>query len=178
MLHDNNALTLARMLVWLQYDDYPLRANILTPKRGIAGAFWSLIGGEEQHATPPVVTTQDELDVHIDVWAVADKYDVEQLKAFCIKKMRAVMLDELHNNDPVWHVAKRLAKTEWDTTELDAFVRNWLLFHLSHYADDQRLEKYVKDNPALGYEVVKKMRRVAGSRNRREYRVEVEDEYA
>lgn len=123
------------------------------------------------------MSAQDELDVHLDVWLVADKYGVEQLKARCIKKIRAVILGRLGDSDLIWHVAERAATTVENTGELDSFVRNWLLLHLSLYQEDERLERYVKDNPAFGWEIIKRMRRVEDG-GTRAYRVDVEDEYA
>lgn len=70
------------------------------------------MGSKERGATPPVVTMEDELDVHINVFSIAVKYDSGQLIAYSIKKLRAVLLDELQNNDPIWYLADRLAEAE------------------------------------------------------------------
>lgn len=52
-----------------------------------------------------------------------------------------------------------------------------MLYHLKWFAGDERLEQYVIGNPAFGWEIAKKMRRVEGV-DAREFRVEVRDEYA
>jgi hypothetical protein len=161
-LQDDNPLAFARLLVWALHDAYPLYASAMTPS-GLSVALWRLVGhGLKDYHIPVLLTGEDVIDTHIDVFVVADKYGVAGLRRYCVKRVREVMvgsgLGREGRGDLVWKVVERVKTIDGCAEELEGLVRGWLLYRLERYKGDDRFEEYVREDGEFAWEVVKRLR--------------------
>lgn len=132
-----------------------------------------------------LVTTKQLLRVHLDLFVLTDEHAASELRAYCIKRMRSVMLGAGEKDKQIWLTVDRAAEMESSTSEIDQCLRTWLLFHFQVYQDDKRLDEYVKSHPENAWDVVKNMCLLKGvdadvneDEEKRGFMVQAEGEYA